>query len=123
MFFATVKFIRLLRFNKRMSLLGQTLRVAARGLAMFGIMFMIVFMAYAQFFYNIYFMDLYNFSTLVYTMETCLQMLVGKFNFNAMQFASPILGPATFFCYVVSWEQLQSEPFYFSIRSLVSRMT
>ena len=85
-----------------MSLLGQTLRHAAKSMFMFGFIFGIVFMAYCEFFYMIYFMDLYNFSTMVYTMETCLQMLVGKFNFHAMQLVSPILGPATFICYVVS---------------------
>ncbi len=101
-FLATVKFIRLLRFNRRMSILAQTLRIGAKPLLMFGIVFAIFFMAYAQFFYMIYFIELYNFSNIIYSAETCLQMLVGKFNFNAMKFASPVLGPLVFFCYVVT---------------------
>ncbi|ELU06540.1 hypothetical protein CAPTEDRAFT_185815 [Capitella teleta] len=101
-FLATVKFIRLLRFNKRMGVLASTLRYAAKSLFMFGIMFMIVFMAYAMFFYLIYFMELINFSNIIFTMETLLQMLVGKFNFSAMQLSSPVLGPLFFFCYVVT---------------------
>ena len=101
-FLGTIKFIRLLRFNKRMSLLAATLKYGAKPLGFFGIIFFIVFFAYAQFFYLIYFLDLPNFSNIVYTMETCLQMLVGKFNFSAMQFASPLLGPFVFFWYVVT---------------------
>jgi hypothetical protein len=101
-FLASVKFIRLLRFNKRMSLLAQTLRHGAKPLMMFGIMFSLVFFAFAQFFYFVYFMELTNFSNIIYAAETCMQMLIGKFNFNAMQGASPVLGPLFFFCYVVT---------------------
>ena len=101
-FLSAVKCIRLLRFNKRMSLLAQTLRHAAKPLMMFGIMFSLVFFAYAQFFYFIYVMELTNFSHIIYAVETCMQMLIGKFNFNLMQGASPVLGPLFFFCYVVT---------------------
>ena len=101
-FLATLKFIRLLRFNKRIGILASTLRYAAKSMFMFGIMFGIVFMAYAMFFYLIYFMELINFYSLISTVETLLQMLVGKFNFSAMQMSSPVLGPLFFFCYVVT---------------------
>ncbi len=96
-FLANIKFLKLLRFNRRMSLLAATLKNCAKSLVMFGMMFGIMFFAYAQFFYLIYFIDLRNFSNFLYSMETCMQMLLGKFNFYAMQLASPVLGPLWFF--------------------------
>lgn len=101
-FLASIKFIKLLRFNKRMGMLASTLRVGFKPLSLFGIMFFIMFMAFAQFFYLIYFVDLQNFRTLIHSMQTCLQMLIGKFNFTAMKGSNGVLGPLVFFTYVVT---------------------
>jgi len=49
-FLATIKFLRLLRFNKKMSLLACTLKYAFKPLCMFGLMFTIFFLAFVQFF-------------------------------------------------------------------------
>jgi hypothetical protein len=46
--FATVKFLKLLRFNKRMGLLTATLRNAGGDLAQYMMMFMIMFFAFTQ---------------------------------------------------------------------------
>lgn len=101
-FLATIKFLRLLRFNKKMSLLAATLKHAAYSLLMFGLMFSIVFMAFVQFFYYLYFINLDDFRTVVHAAETCLQMILGRFNFFAMKDASSVLGPMFFFIYVIS---------------------
>lgn len=101
-FLATLKFIRLLRFNKRMSMLGATLKVGAKPLSQFSVLFLVVFFSYAQFFFLIYSQLMQSFSTVIKSAETCLQMLLGRFNFNAMQEASPLLGPAFFFFYVIT---------------------
>jgi len=81
-FWSTMKFIKLLRFNKVMSLLGSTLKYASSSLLSFSIMFLILFFAFVQFFYLTYNALFRTFSTLVLTTEECLQMLVGKFDFN-----------------------------------------
>ena len=101
-FLGNVKFLRLLRFNKRIGLLASTLRIGAKPLFMFSIIFAIIFLGFTQLFYFIYFVHLLNFKTIVTSAETCLQMLVGKFDFYAMQAASPVLGPVFFFLYVLS---------------------
>jgi polycystin 1L2 len=101
-FLASIKFIKLLRFNKRMGMLAATLKVGAKPLLLFSIMFLVMFLAFAQFFYLIYFTELNNFRTVIHAMETCIQMLVGKFNFTVMQGSSPVLGPLVFFTYVVT---------------------
>ena len=43
-----------------------------------------------------------NFKTLLHSVETLLQMLVGKCNFSAMQAADPVMRPLIFFFYVVT---------------------
>ncbi|CAD5112526.1 DgyrCDS1737 [Dimorphilus gyrociliatus] len=101
-FLATLKFIRLLRFNKRMSMLAATLKVGAKPLSQFAMLFLVVFFAYAQFFFLIYSQLMQTFATVIKSAETCLQMLLGRFNFNAMQEASPLLGPVFFFFYVIT---------------------
>lgn len=85
-FWSTMKFIKLLRFNKVMSLLGSTLKYASHSLFYFSIMFLLLFFAFVQFFYLTYNSLFRTFSTIVLTTEECLQMLVGKFDFNVSVF-------------------------------------
>ena len=49
-FFATLKFLKLLRFNKRMSLLAAVLKNGARQMAHFSLIFWIVFLAFSMLF-------------------------------------------------------------------------
>ena len=81
-FWSTMKFIKLLRFNKVMSLLGSTLKYASTSLLSFSIMFLILFFAFVQFFYLTYNSLFRTFSTVVLTTEECLQFLVGKSDFS-----------------------------------------
>ena len=81
-FWSTMKFIKLLRFNKVMSLLGSTLKYASGSLLHFSIVFLLLFFAFVHFFYLTYNKLFRTFSTVVLTTEECLQMLVGKFEFN-----------------------------------------
>lgn len=100
-FWATLKFIKLLRFNKVMGLLGSTLRYASKSLVSFTLVFAIMFFAFVQCFYLIYNASLETFSNIVLTAEECLQMMVGKFNFGEIVQASPILGTFMFFIYMI----------------------
>jgi len=81
-FWSNIKFIKLLRFNKVMSLLGSTLKYASNSLVSFSITFLLLFFAFNQYFYLTYNTQFITFSTVVQTAEECLQMLVGKFDFN-----------------------------------------
>ena len=101
-FLANLKFIKLLRFNRRMSLLASTLKDAAKHLFWFAIIFLVVFLAYTQFFYLIYTQNLINFSSFIVAAETCMQMMLGRFDFYEMQQASQWLGPIFFLTYVVA---------------------
>ena len=98
-FLGTLKFLRLLRFNRSISLIGSTLRHAAKPLFYFFIMFMIIFIAFMWLFYFHFISNLLSFSTIFRTSETLLQMLLGKFDFYQLQQASVVLGPLFFFLY------------------------
>ena len=101
-FLATIKFLRLLRFNKKICMLTATLKHAYPSLVLFSLMFLIVFLAFVQFFFHLYSINLDDFRTFVHAMETCTQMMLGRFDFSAMKTASAVLGPVFFFLYVVT---------------------
>ncbi|CAH1793770.1 unnamed protein product [Owenia fusiformis] len=100
-FIGTIKFIRLLRFNKRMSLLAATLKHGATPLMAFGIIFFIVFFAFVQFFFLLLSKELNNFSSIINSAETTVQMMLGRFSFNSMKDAQPVLAPFFFFLFII----------------------
>ncbi|XP_064641904.1 uncharacterized protein LOC135496476 isoform X2 [Lineus longissimus] len=101
-FLANLKFLRLLRFNKRMGVLGSVLRHSRKDMFAFGIMFSIIFFAYVQFFYLIFLRELVGYKSFIASAETSLNIMLGKFDFKAMLDASPILAPFFFFLFVVT---------------------
>ena len=68
-FFASLKFLKLLRFNKRISLLADTLKNSAKDLIHFSIIFNIVFLAFVQVFYLVYHSNLDTFKTFMSSCE------------------------------------------------------
>lgn len=101
-FLGTLKFLRLLRFNKRMSLLASTLKRGAPSLLQFGIIFAIVFMAFIQLFYLVFAHTIYNFARFVSAMESGVLMMMGKFDIHAMTMVEPVLTPLFFFFFVIT---------------------
>ncbi|XP_071961517.1 polycystin-1-like [Antedon mediterranea] len=99
-FLGTTKFLKLLRFNRRMALLSTTLRACAKDLFYFGIMFFVVFFAFVSIFYQLFVTILFDFSDVVYTMESLIGTLLGAFDFESISTASGLLGPIFFFLYM-----------------------
>lgn len=83
-FLANIKFLRLLRFNKHVSELTSTFRHAGKDLFYFFVTFFIIAMGFGTWGLVIFGKTLLTFSTLTYTLETMLSMLVGKFDLNEM---------------------------------------
>ena len=83
-FFASMKFLKLLRFNKRISLLSDTLKNSGRDLIHFSIIFNIVFLAFMQMFYLVYVANLDTFRTFVVSCEAGIVMMMGKFDIYNM---------------------------------------
>ena len=47
-FVSTLKFIKMLKFNRRMGIMGDTIRLATRDLKSFSVIFFVYFFAFAQ---------------------------------------------------------------------------
>ncbi|CAL8108414.1 unnamed protein product [Calicophoron daubneyi] len=95
-FFATLKMIRLLRFNKHIGLFGSVMSYAWRDMRYFFLVFGTVFLAFVIVFYLLYSATLKDFRSFLASMETSLQIILGKFDFTAMYEREMILGPLMF---------------------------
>jgi hypothetical protein len=100
-FIGILKFIRLLRFNKRMGVLYSTLNQCSKDLKSFCIVFCIVFFSFVQMFYLLFGLHMKDFGSFVNSAETTFGMMTGKFDFDSMVRASPFLGPVAFFVFVL----------------------
>jgi len=99
-FVATVKFIKLLKFNKRMSMLGDTILLAYKDLKTFVIMFMIYFFAFSMMAYVLFGADLADYGDFSGTIEALFSFALGAFDFQAFKGANKYLGPIFFFLFV-----------------------
>lgn len=101
-FLMSLKFLRLFRFNRRMSLLGSVLREAHKELFYFLIIWGIVFMAFAHFSYLIFSRELHKFHSFIGTSETLLSVMLGKFSYSNLERSNRVLGPLMFFIYNIT---------------------
>ncbi|XP_068213289.1 polycystin-1-like [Palaemon carinicauda] len=103
-FVGTLKFIKLLRFNKKIGVLSTTLRQCWDDLAGFLMAFFLCFFSFVNMFYFLLNIYIEEFSNFVVAIETCFSMMLGKFNFQQMKEVS-IIVPLMFFLFVVlnSW--------------------
>ncbi|XP_037533787.1 polycystic kidney disease 2-like 1 protein [Nematolebias whitei] len=100
LFFAWIKIFKYISFNKTMTQLSSTLGRCAKDILGFAIMFFIVFFAYAQLGYLIFGMEVDSFSTFVKCIFTQFRIILGDFDYNAIDRANRVLGPIYFVTYV-----------------------
>lgn len=96
-FLTIIKLIKLLRFNRKISFLSQTLSRSGRELALFGIMWGIVFFSFVQYFHLILLRDMFQFATFISAFETSMAMMLGRFDFQGMTSNSSNMYAAFFF--------------------------
>ncbi|KAL7636836.1 UNVERIFIED_CONTAM: hypothetical protein RMT77_012594 [Armadillidium vulgare] len=103
-FVGTIKFIKLLRFNKRMGFLAQTLHQCWDDLKGFLIAFGVCFVSFVFMFYFLLSPYIDSFANFISALETSFSMMMGKFEFNEMKDINP-LAPFMFFVFVLctSW--------------------
>jgi hypothetical protein len=97
-FFGTVKFVRLFRFDQRLSVFTETLQYAGKDLLGFSAMFSFVFIAFLTLFYLLFVGKLWDCATLLNTAQMLFQMMLMKFDVHQLQQAAPFLGP---FCFTL----------------------
>ncbi|XP_047143816.1 uncharacterized protein LOC101238025 isoform X2 [Hydra vulgaris] len=104
-FFVTLKFIKLLRFNRRISMLSSTLKAGWYPLSMFGIIVLIILCSFI-FSCNIMFGAFIDgYQTYFKTIASIISLLLGKFSYSHFGKANPVLGPIFFLTFniIVIW--------------------
>ncbi|XP_058496474.1 polycystin-2 [Solea solea] len=99
-FFSWVKLFKFINFNKTMSQLSSTMSRCAKDLVGFAIMFFIIFLAYAQLAYLVFGTQVNDFSTFQASIFTQFRIILGDFEFSAIEEANPVLGPIYFTTFV-----------------------
>jgi polycystin 2 len=98
-FFSWVKLFKYIAFNKTMTQLASTMDRCGGDIAGFGVMFFIVFFAYAQLGYLLFGTTFEDYSTFSNAVFTLLRTILGDFDFHSLEAANRILGPIFFMTY------------------------
>ncbi|NWV00117.1 PK2L2 protein, partial [Upupa epops] len=98
--FAWIKIFKYMNFNKTMMQLSSSLCHCAKDILGFSLMFFTVFFAYAQLGYLVFGSQVEEFSTLQNSIFTQFRIVLGDFNFEAIEAADRILGPVYFITFV-----------------------
>ena len=100
-FFVSIKFLHLFRFNRRMSLLGSTLKYATWDIFNFAFLFAIAFIACSSVAYLLFQNDIDMFSSLLVTMQTLLNIILGKFKYMNLSHETFVASAVVLAFYVV----------------------
>ena len=100
-FFVSIKFVKLLRFNRRMSILAETLKDAWYPLGMFSIVMGIVLTSTFAFATIVFGRHMYGYRNMLVTAATQISLLLGKFNFYEYQDTNRVIGPIFFLLYII----------------------
>jgi hypothetical protein len=96
----TIKFLKMLRFNRHIVFLGMTLKFCFHELVFCSMAFFLIWIAFVQLMYFIFNKDLREYASPIKSMESGFLTILGKF--DAKQFlygTSTILGPCVFASY------------------------
>ncbi|XP_043917296.1 polycystin-2 isoform X2 [Protopterus annectens] len=99
-FFAWIKLFKFVNINKTMSQLSTTMSRCAKDIIGFAIMFFIIFLAYAQLAYLVFGTQVDDFSTFPDCIFTQFRIILGDFDFSAIEEANRVLGPLYFTTFV-----------------------
>jgi polycystin 1L2 len=97
--FGTIKFLKMLRFNKNISFLGLTMKRCFGELVSFSLVFFLIWFAFVQWMYLIYGTNIEGYETLVASMSSAFSMMLGKFDAESIVRANSSIGPVAFSLY------------------------
>ena len=96
-----LKFLRLLRFNRKVSVLSCTIEAARKQLLSFLAMFLVILCAYCFMAYLVLGSVIEEFRTFTRSMVSMMGMMLGDFDFYALEAANRMIGPILFFSFMV----------------------
>ena len=101
-FFATIRLVKLLRFNRRTSLLEATLNKAKKFLYSYAIIFVIVMTGFVIFAIMLFRTQIYDYRQMGSAVSSVIRLLLGKYSFSDYREAHYMLGPLFFMAFNVS---------------------
>eukprot|EP00106_Octopus_bimaculoides_P013343 XP_014780785.1 PREDICTED: polycystic kidney disease protein 1-like 2 [Octopus bimaculoides] len=96
-FLTILNVIHLLRFNRRMSMLSQTLRQSSKDLFAFSFVFAVLFFSYACVGYLLFGKVITSYSSISISIMTLFMSILGQYQYESVQAVNHILGPIYFF--------------------------
>ncbi|ESP04059.1 hypothetical protein LOTGIDRAFT_110316, partial [Lottia gigantea] len=99
-FLATIQFLKLLQFNQKMNMLGDTIRVATKDLKVFSISFLLYFFTFTATAYLLFGPAMATYNSLIGAAESMFAFALGSFDFESMADTQRILGPIFFFLFI-----------------------
>jgi hypothetical protein len=100
-FFATLRFIKTLRFNKRVIVYVHAFKQSFNELISFVVILIIIWMGFVQAFYVLMNAENKEFASIYKSMESCFQIILGKFNSDAFVDSKSFLSEPMFVTYNV----------------------
>jgi len=100
LFFSWIKIFKYLKFNKTMRHFSTTLSRCSKDILSFAVMFFIIFFAFAQLGLLLFGTILRDFATFHDSTYTLFRIILGDFDFLALEQASTLLGPVFFITYI-----------------------
>ncbi|KAL4239723.1 hypothetical protein ACF0H5_000526 [Mactra antiquata] len=100
-FLASIQFLKLLQFNKKMNMLGDTVKLATKDLKVFSVAFLLYFLAFVLTAYLLFGKYMGGYNGFVTSAESVFAFTLGAFDFHAMSDAHAFLGPAFFFTFIM----------------------
>ena len=97
--FGTIRFIKLLRFNKKIIVFIQAFSSSIKDLLSFGILFLILWFSFVQTIYLLFNEKSAQFETLTSTMLTLFQLILGNFDVSPMIRANAVFGAVFYILY------------------------
>ncbi|XP_035693474.1 polycystin-2-like [Branchiostoma floridae] len=101
-FLSTLKFMKLLRFNKKISLLSATLRHSTTMMVPFVVQFMLVFFAFVHFAFIVFGGGSLKYNNVISAAETIFSMTIGKFDHQELTDIHMVLGPVFFITFMLT---------------------
>jgi hypothetical protein len=89
----TIKMLKMLRFNQHISILGITLKRCFIELASFSCVFFIIWISFVQIMYLIFNQNLEGYLSITKSMQSALEIMIGKLSATQFLQSNSILGP------------------------------
>ena len=106
LFFTTLEFLRILRFNRIIALLSRSMAILGGPLGSFAMTFMVIFMAFVSMAHFVFVDKLEEYRSLMESIIAMTKMFMGQFDMEALKVNAPTFGPLIFMSFMISIQMI-----------------